>query len=424
MNRHNLLHLFENKNIRIFVSLLVAIFFTLFVWMSTDNEKEKLITNVPVNFEYSSSTYKNASLDIENYEDITVDIMVKGPTTTVNSLKADDFTVYPNTNNVTKPGKEVLELIALKTNLQADFEILSISKQSIDITFYKMISKKFTVTPEIGNLNIKEGYLLSSQNAVPSEITITGPEDIINKISTVKAIIENNDTQELSASTIISGVGIELLDDRHNVINDDLLVYDTNNVEVNINILQRAKLNLTYETINPPNGVAVEDLHSELSKKTIEVGIPTNRVGEISEIHLGYINLQTQDLDKDVVFTINDKLPNGYVNIEKIEDVTVSFNTKNFVTKGVNVSNLKVINIPAEYDISIAQDNIWVLLYGLDENLEKITGEKVVAQVDASKIQMISGQSSVVAKIIVTSGKNVFVTGDYEILVDIEKVIE
>ena len=421
MKNNKFYKLLDNSKFNITISIVIALVFSVSIWLSTNNEVELTIEDVPVDFEYNSNTYKNASLDIVDLEELYIDITVSGLSTTVNKLTQADFIVYVDTNSVTSAGEKQLSLKVSPKNPEATFTIESFSQQTVIVVFEKIASKKFQIETDIANIAVAEEYSLESSNAVPTEVTVTGPETEISKIQSVKAVVETS--EELSASAIMSGIPLKLYDKENNEISTQGFTLDTNMVELNINILKRDQLNLKVEFINVPQGVDIETLEYKLSREVLQVAVPTSQYGEITEL-LWYVDLQQENIDQDIILSLDGKLPEGYANIENIDGITLSFDTSGYESNTVEVDEIKIINVPNDYEIKAAQDTIWVNLYGLPENLQEISGEGIIGEVDASKIQLINGgQLAVPVKVVLPNGANVFVSGEYELYVYIRKIV-
>ena len=98
MKNNKFYKLLDNSKFNITISIVIALVFSVSIWLSTNNEVELTIEDVPVDFEYNSNTYKNASLDIVDLEELYIDITVSGLSTTVNKLTQADFIVYVDTD--------------------------------------------------------------------------------------------------------------------------------------------------------------------------------------------------------------------------------------------------------------------------------------------------------------------------------------
>ncbi|MEG2924599.1 MAG: hypothetical protein RR848_09020, partial [Oscillospiraceae bacterium] len=68
----------SDKRFNIILSLLLAIITWIVVVIYIDPETQKVISKVPVDFDYNSSSYESQGLDILNRTQVYVDVLVEG----------------------------------------------------------------------------------------------------------------------------------------------------------------------------------------------------------------------------------------------------------------------------------------------------------------------------------------------------------
>ncbi|MEG2144101.1 MAG: hypothetical protein RRY40_02100, partial [Oscillospiraceae bacterium] len=70
----------------------------------------------------------------------------------------------------------------------------------------------------------------------------------------------------------------------------------------------------------------------------------------------------------------------------------VTFKDEKIEEKLLNLTDIRIINQPADYDIMVQTKTFYnVKVYGTAQQLEKLTGKSVVAQVDISEIDLKTG---------------------------------
>ncbi|MEG2770299.1 MAG: CdaR family protein, partial [Oscillospiraceae bacterium] len=360
--------------------------------------------------------YKNAGLDILEAPDIKVDLEIRGPAKDIGRLTAKDFVVYPNVNSVVSPGIKTLNLVYTTAKPNVSYQIVSCSEESVAVPFEKIVKQKFTVEPDLSQISVKQGYILNPGTTTPAEIYISGPETRISKISKVKAQIKEG-YEELTESKLTSG-SIVLYNADGVIIDPAPFTMDTDTVEVNISVLKKAELPVHVEFTNVPQGMDTSILEYTLSYPTLKVAVPTSKSDIIESLCIGYVDLQAIDLSEELTFDV--ELPEGYSNTENINQITLNFKSEKFETKSVTVSDVRIINKPKNYDVTVETSKIYnVILVGTPSQLANIDTEDVVAQVDAANLSMQKGEQNIPAQILVPSSNNVFATGKYMVLVKV-----
>ncbi|MEG2054440.1 MAG: hypothetical protein RR052_05800, partial [Oscillospiraceae bacterium] len=215
--------------------------------------------------------------------------------------------------------------------------------------------------------------------------------------------------EELTESKLTSG-SIVLYNADGVVIDPAPFTMDTDTVEVNISVLKKAELPVHVEFTNVPQGMDTSILEYTLSYPTLKVAVPTSKSDIIESLCIGYVDLQAIDLSEELTFDV--ELPEGYSNTENINE--------KFETKSVTVSDVRIINKPKNYDVTVETSKIYnVILVGTPSQLANIDTEDVVAQVDAANLSMQKGEQNIPAQILVPSSNNVFATGKYMVLVKV-----
>lgn len=101
---------------------------------------------------------------------------------------------------------------------------------------------------------------------------------------------------------------------------------------------------------------------------------------------------------------------------DNITTVNLTFNTQGYATKTINVSQIRVINQPANMEIKALDSRISsVTLVGPEEELEALSPNSVVAVVDASDIQIAEGREKLAASIQIPASTTIFATGSYSV---------
>ncbi|MDY4191832.1 MAG: hypothetical protein SOX72_06415 [Oscillospiraceae bacterium] len=119
------------------------------------------------------------------------------------------------------------------------------------------------------------------------------------------------------------------------------------------------------------------------------------------------------------------ELPDNFINVENVEQVSVEFDTSQMEEKVFNLAELRIVNQPVDFDVTVLTKRIGnVTVMGPSDILEGMTAGDLVAQVDLSDRELTEGQSSFPVSVYAPTKGLVWARGNYSaILVLKEKAV-
>ena len=106
------------------------------------------------------------------------------------------------------------------------------------------------------------------------------------------------------------------------------------------------------------------------------------------------------------------ELPSGLVAQDDTTSVTLSFDTSDMASVTINVPNIRTINMPSNYDITVQSERVSnVTLYGPKDEIKELLPDSVVAQLDCQNLQITAGQQTLPVTIQVPSSSRIFAVG-------------
>ncbi|MEG1447946.1 MAG: CdaR family protein [Oscillospiraceae bacterium] len=412
MKKKNILY--NNNFLRIFSIVFAALIWYVVVTTVSQNITVK-IKDVPVNFDdFASSSLGKIGLNPINIDkNVTVDVLVSGNREEVGAIKKDDIKVVPDLSKINVAGVYDVDL-STENNQMGSVKVESIFPKQLSIQFDRIASRKLTVEANVEGISVPEGYMMQAETVSPKEITISGPEIDVSKVYKVVATAEVNKTVE---ETYSQKTKIQLLDRDMNVISSKYVSSNYDEVTLSVPVLKIKKVPFEFEFLNVPEGLPVEDIDYEFTEDYIEVAAPVSDVENLTKINLGYIDIN--DLKDKNAYKFDVELPQGYINIQNIKDVIVKFDTENMAAANIIISDIKAINVPAIYDVTIDTRQIDVSMFGDKDIIATLTSGDVVAEIDFSDREIGTGKSLVPVKIYAPTSGLVWATGDYEAVIDV-----
>lgn len=405
---------FASRRFNIIISLVLAVVAWLVVTKFIDPESNGRMS-IPVDFTYNEASYATQGLTIVDRPSRNITVRYSGDRSVINTLTQSDIAVYPDYSSVRGAGTYNLKLeVRNVTNKSIELEQ---SDAYVTVTFDRLTTRKFTISVNAAGIVPAEGYYMDLPVVAPGEVTLTGPEQVLARIDDVCVNITLN--EERTESAIITTSLVYLDANGEQVISSDIQA-DVTQAEVTVPIYQTKTLPLSIEYTSVPLGFDPETLGATLSEKTIRVAGPTALLDALSGITAAYVDLAAFTLGEDI--TGNITLPEGVRNIDNLQTVTVHFQTDNYETRTLNVTELRVINAPEGVEITFPSEVVNnVTLVGEADELEALSATGVIAQVDAAagNLSVASGQQKIPVQIVIPSTKTVFATGSYTVMCEV-----
>lgn len=401
-------------------SMLLALLCGFIAWtvvtVYVDPQGSVTVQDVPINYANSASTYTSQGLDIVEKRDIeTVDVKVTGNSTIIGNIQNSDIMVYPSYAGVSGAGKVTLRLQARlvnTTDFPGNIECVVENPKTIDVVFDEVSEKTLPITVDASSVSVADGYMLNKTTAVPAEITLRGPTTELDQVASVVATVPGDG--ELSDTTTVPAT-LELRDENGEPFTPQYTTMDSDTANVTLTIYQVRELPLVVDFIGTPTNFDTKSLKYSLSQDTLRVAGPARTVSALEELTVTDFDLAREfELGRDYQRLV--ELPAGIVSLDGVTSVTLSFDTEDMASTTLNISNIKPINVPSNYEIEILSSLVsGVTLYGPADEIEAISADSVVAQIDCQSVNLTVGQQSIPVTIQIPSSTRVFATGSYTV---------
>ena len=375
-----------------------------FIMSANSASRNVVIHDVPIQVNISSAAQEEG-LQIFNMSYNTADVEVSGNNLLTSRLTADDFevsvTLNPTSTKVAGNTlqKMTLQVRAVKTNSMGSYEIASVSPEEVTVEYDRSREVTFPIENHI-QYSSADGYYAGTPVLSADNVTISGPESAVNRISHVAVSynVENALRQDASFTC-----PIRLYDQNNQEITDTSGMYLTMNVDtidVTIPVTPVKTVSLTASTLHQPEGFSQDRI--QVSPSEITIAGTSDVLSGISEIQLDtIIDFAQLDVNGTNVFTSDITLPSGVRNISAVGDAvsqaTVTINLNGYEEASVTASaaNIQLVNAPTGAQLSTS--SLPVSVVGPEAQVTRLTGSEVSVQVDLSNFQDRTGTVEVPA---------------------------
>lgn len=410
--------LLESKRYSLIFSLCIAFI----VWLSITIEQkpiiDRTISNVPVNVNLENTfVAENQMSIIGDISQQKFTVIVRGPSYAVSEISASTLGLYASASSVVEPGNYNLEVAASSSTANAEYEIVSISPQTLNVDFDYVDTKEFTIIANAEGAVASEGLIAEKgvvSGAESDTVTIKGPRTILNQVNTVTAYAKVNKTLSQSESF---DAELVLYDEKGEKVDATNLSLSFSKVKVTVPISKKKTVPVKVEYTNLPAGFDVSVLKSTIDYANVTVIGAPDTVDKTSQISLSPIDI-TQLSPSTTSFDVSAKLPEGVRLLDNIDHFTVKIDTKDFVEKIINVSKIKYVDVGNNLTASGTKNVKNVRVYGPRSVISKLDEAEAYATV--SLLDKKAGEHTVNAIISFENSKTIFAVGTYSVSVSIK----
>ena len=343
-----------------------------------ENEAE-VIKNIPVNVLYNAEAYV-----VENVPD-TVDIIITGRKSDIYLAKQlGEFTVELDLSKYTKPGTYKAKF---KCSEAVDSVRYEINPSYLSVTIKDRVSEEFTVNYDIvGTDDLNEKLSVGSVSLDSSQVIVKGSQDVLDEISSVKALVSVGESEYTNAETYeLTNIPVVAYNKRGEIVN---------NVEIVPNKLTgtlvlksfKATVPLTVSTTgNLINGKAIASISiNNNSQFSIDVYGEENEIKNITSVPVP-INIDGLGSESVKNYKVTISKPNG-VRYMSTKNVTITATFGDEAQKTVEVSDITTKNLADGYSAVILSGRASVQVKGVQSNINSIDASNIKPYVDLSNL--------------------------------------
>lgn len=413
MLRERISKIFSNKTLYLVISVIAAI--TLWVYVTNiDNQNmETTIIGINVNFQGVDELMQRGLVIDESYN-YSVSLRVLGKRDTVLKLKNTNISVTVDVSDINEAGSyDKLYSVALPSNVNTnDVYILKKTPDYVSVKINQYSTKTVDIKGAFTG-TMKEGYQKGNFEFSPGNITVTGPEDVVARISYAWVELDQKDVSR----AINQKLAYVFKDKSGYDISMNKLSVNVKTVDVNMPVILVKKVPLTLK-FNSGGGADERNLKYSILPQTITLSGDPETLEKITEIPL-----KTYDI-ADIYTELNENceiaIPKGMTNVSEVNKAAVKIEVAGLATKDIKVSNIQVQNVYSAHKATLVTKEIDVTLRGSQSDLDKITADNITAVIDLKELGQSVGRYSVTAKIVVSSSYNVGAIGTYSVVLTLE----
>ena len=293
----------------------------------------------------------------------TVDIIVKGERSIVDELRADDFKATADLSKLSLTNAAKIDVKAMNGKVSEAITITCLNEY-VNLSIEPMVEKNLSISiyPEG---NVASGFALGNMVATPNLITVSGPETVIDKIVTVRAVVNVQNTRT-SFSTEASLV---CLDSSGNAINAKQVKLSSDKVDVSVAVYPVKSVNVSVKsTGNVADGYKLEEI--TYNPDVINVAGEVAVLDALSAIEINDISVAGKSEDYELNVDITDYLPEGVMLADENTQIAIKVTIAKIVQKVISVttSDLSLLNASDDLEYRVVIPGSYRLMVSATED--------------------------------------------------------
>lgn len=372
----------SKPNFLIYLSLILALIAFLLIDNKVvnlvENEAE-IIKNIPVNIIYNEEAFV-----VENVPE-EVDITITGRKSDIYLAKQlGDFRVELDLSKYTEPGTYKVKFTYSKSIESVNYNL---DPSYVTVTIKDKVSEVHSVTYDLINDDLDGKLSVNKVTLNSNEVIIKGSQDVLDKIASVKALVDVTDSKYDSAGTYeISNIPLVAYDKKGKIVENVEIVPSTLSGTVELkSYKQSVPLNITT-TGKLVSGRAIASLTiNNASSYTVDIYGEENDIKKITSVPVD-INIDGLGKESTKTYNVTINKPNGvrYISTKNVT-INVTFGDEEQKTIDIHDIGFKDGSIPDGYTANIISNSATsVQVKGVKSNISNITESDINAYVDLS----------------------------------------
>ncbi len=301
------------------LSIVAAVLLWFYVIDVQTTQHEKNFYSVPVSIENFNS---ETGLDIISGRESTVDVVLRGTKSQINSLLISDIKASVDMSSVTDAGDYSLD-VSIET--PSNVSLVKKSVSSVTVKVDKTIGKSIPIELDMTYL-LPDTYEFGEISITPKNVYIQGPKDIIDAVEKGRVKLDIGNVK----SSITSRSSVELVDKNKNVVSSPYVKIETSFVEITVPVLKTANkkvtLNVTEKDVKYDYTVYPSSLKIKGESNLIDA------ISDVSTHPINEVNAGVSNVRLSLPEEVNAYDENGNL----VTSVTVSFRNVEKTKKGDN----------------------------------------------------------------------------------------
>ena len=373
---------------------ILAIIFSFLLWLVVvnidDPKQTRTFTSVVTVTNEDVLTQAGKLYEIKDGVN-TVSFRVTAKRSIIEKLSPSDFSAVADMNNL-ENSERVPVTIAAKSYV--NYITISSRQNYLYVNLKDLTTERFVISAQT-NGTLEPELAVEEVTCSPTVITVTGPQDVVNKIDTVVASANITGVTSNFTENVIP----KFYDAKGETVDTSQLNMSVSTVSVSVSFVNTKAVDIVVKTsgILSPE-LTLGSIKTDPSSVMI-IGEPS-ALNEVSNITIPetVINLSNLTGSFTTSVDISSYLPEGVSLAEGTSSkvaIYVTMSNETASTINVPAENIELKNVPEGLAVSLDVKSVTVDVFGTEENLAGLKAENVKGYIDCSGLSVGEGQNAV-----------------------------
>jgi YbbR domain-containing protein len=312
----------------------------------------------------------------EQYQDLNVALIVKGPASEINRLAPNQFKLEADVGVLgIKPGEHPVR-VTIKQQPIGDYNVV-ITDLQVKVKFDKFVRKTVPVKNKI-NINTKEDFTFFAPVTKPSEVYVSGAAQFVNPIAYVMAQADYKDMDK----SIEASLPLRAYNEDDKMIDSDVVNIEPNIVDVSVSVKQTKTVPITVgQKGSANNNIILKSIVAIPDK--IDIAGDSGTISKITSITTEALDLSTINEDKTVELRLI--VPQNITLINSKDTINVKIDVDKIIEKSFPI-DIKFNNLGEDYNMVSDKNSVSVTLSGTEARINALDIEDMACYVDLSNL--------------------------------------
>lgn len=382
LKSHNLKldYILNRPNFMIYISLILAVIMFLLIdsrVITLVESEAEVLANVPVKVNYNEEAYV-----VEGIPE-TVDIVLIG-------RKSDIYLAKQLGTNMVLldlsdyEAKDTAYKVYLSYTKSIDSINYKLDPSYVSVTIKNKISVTKTINYDLVNVEaLNEKLSVESVELSKNEVVVKGSEDSLNKIASVKALIDLNDSNLKDAGTYeVDNINLIAYDSKGQIITDVEIIPTTLTATVTLDTYSKSVPIEVLTTGNLVTGKAIASIMiNNNNSESVTIYGDQETISGISSVPVT-INVADQGTSSTKSYNVTINKPTGVRALSETKaNITVTFGDEK--QKEVDVSTISSKNLASGLTANIVGTNsVKVIVKGVQSVIDTVSNNNINAYID------------------------------------------
>lgn len=406
----------EKKNRKV-VQIVLAVLITLALWCYMEfydsPNSELVIKDIPVEFTNEDTILAENGLMLLSGYDTTVDLTLEGKRWVLMKLDPSQVRIVADTSGITAAGVQTLNYSWILPNgiSPSDVSVKSRSIYNITVTVGTLYSKPVPVEVEVKG-QVADGYFTGDITIDPQTLTLRAEREDMLNVHHAKVTVNLAG----ATSTLIETLEYTLYDANDVPVYNDNIRASTKLIQVTVPVRTTKTVPLEMEMVGTE---LMKSVSVNITPSSVTLVGEGSTLDTISKITLDRIYVEDLVPGLNGPYTYTIKLPAGVTTTDGTSEavVTVAIDGTTEGTVTLDTINCEGVADGLKAEVS---EPLEVMLWGDEDEIQKVTAADIHARVDVSSITE-EGDYVLPVTVTASSESGVTVRGSYEVTVHVTR---